>query len=516
MNQPFNVQDIVKTQLLMGLTTSAGATHIKNIILFNLYERVVQTFPVWFPTVKAFCCRRQKNAASTPPPPTNREIRCTIHCERTYSSTTGGKQQPSSLNHSKMDSVIHYITTIPAIRNLLCITHNDYLPHEFEPIQLEPDLYFQLLDLKRSDSTIEEFKFKLFCYDHDIQYLQGFVDRCNVDYERRMANKLGTDLYFFDMMVDSKSKNSMKNPLPSSHIMYTKHKFYTTRTFDNVFFEERQKVRKHVEFFLKKKDWYEKKGIPYTIGFMFHGDPGCGKTSTVKAIANTARRHIINIQLSEIKSKEQLRHLFFSDELYVHNGNTTEKYTIPVHERLYVIEDIDAMGDAVLRREWKKPVTTKKEDKKKSPEDAWFDRNREDEKETIDLSFLLNLLDGTLEAHGRMLAISSNFPERIDRALIRPGRIDMIVHFKKCNREILREMIDSFYDIQTDVVMDDSMDYKWSPAEVNQILFRNFDNPENAIKELETLKPVDLYGFDSSQQAPTSYEEFTNTLSPDA
>ena len=169
-----------------------------------------------------------------------------------------------------------------------------------------------------------------------------------------------------------------------------------------------------------------------------------------------------------------------------------------------------------MRREWKKPVTTKKEDKKKSPEDAWFDRNREDEKETIDLSFLLNLLDGTLEAHGRMLAISSNFPERIDRALIRPGRIDMIVHFKKCNREILREMIDSFYDIQTDVVMDDSMDYKWSPAEVNQILFRNFDNPENAIKELETLKPVDLYGFDSSQQAPTSYEEFTNTLSPDA
>lgn len=515
MTQPFNVQDIVRTQLLMGLTTSTGATHIKNIILFNLYERVVQTFPIWFPSVKAFCCRRQRNtSASTPPPPKNREIRCTINCERTYTSTSGKQQTQTTLNHSKMDSVIHYITTIPAIRNLLCISHNDYLPHEFEPIQLEPDLYFQLLDLKRTDATIEEFKFKLFCYDHEIQYLQGFVDKCNVDYERRMANKLGTDLYFFDMMVDSKSKSSMKNPLPASHILYTKHKFYTTRTFDNVFFEEREKVRKHVEFFLKKKDWYEKKGIPYTIGFMFHGDPGCGKTSTVKAIANTARRHIINIQLSEIKSKEQLRHLFFSDELYVYNGATTEKYTIPVHERLYVIEDIDAMGDAVLRREWKKPVIQK--ETKKGGDDAWFDRHKEEEKEPIDLSFLLNLLDGTLEAHGRMIAISSNFPERIDRALIRPGRIDMIVHFKKCNRSVLHEMIESFYDIKIDKVMDESMDYKWSPAEVNQILFRNFDNYEHAIVELETLKPTDLYGFDNSQTAPTSYEEFTHTLSPNA
>lgn len=501
MSQPaFNMYDIVKTQLMMGLMSGQGS-HVKNIIIFNLYEKLVQTFPVWFPTVKAFCSRRQRNSfPTTPPPPANREIRCTINCERTYASTAGKQQTQTTVNHSKMDSVIHYITTIPEVRNLLCISHNDYLPNEFEPIQIEPDLYFQLTDLKRADAIIEEFKFKLFCYDHEIQYLQSFVDRCNTDYERRMANKLGTDLYYFDMMVDSKSKNSMKNPLPGTHIMYTKHKFHTTRTFDNVFFEDRSKVRNHVDFFLKQKVWYEKKGIPYTIGFMFHGEPGCGKTSSIKAIANTARRHIINIQLSEIKSKEQLRHLFFSEELYVHNGSTSEKYTIPVHERLYVIEDIDAMGDAVLRREWKKPVPQKETTNQK--DDAWFAKNKEEEKETIDLSFLLNLLDGTLESHGRMLAISSNFPERIDRALIRPGRIDMIVHFKKCNRAVLREMINSFYDMESSKEMDESMDYKWSPAEVNQILFRNFANPENAITELETLSPADLYGFDITQSAP--------------
>jgi hypothetical protein len=297
------------------------------------------------------------------------------------------------------------------------------------------------------------------------------------------------------MMTQSKSKRSVQNKLPDSHLIYTKHLFHTTRTFGNVFFEQREKVKNHVEFFLNRKDWYEKKGIPYTLGFMFHGEAGTGKTSTIKAIANTARRHIINVQLSQIKTKEQLRHLFFNDEIHVSDGTKTERYTIPVHERLYVIEDIDAMGDTVLERKWKKPIV---EEKKKTAEDAWMQArlDEEDTVEPIDLSFLLNLLDGTLEASGRILCISSNFPERIDKALIRPGRIDMIVHFRKCNRDILRQMVDSFYDQTFEDWTDDNMNYKWSPAEVNQILFRNFKEPTKAIEELVTLEPRDLYGLE--------------------
>jgi hypothetical protein len=229
-------------------------------------------------------------------------------------------------------------------------------------------------------------------------------------------------------------------------------------------------------------------------------------TSSVKAIANTARRHIINVQLSQIKTKEQLRHLFFNDDIHVYDGIKTEKYTIPVHERLYVIEDIDAMGDAVLERKWKKPAA---EEKPKPAGDAWMQSKlaEEEESEPLDLAFLLNLLDGTLEASGRILCISSNFPERIDKALIRPGRIDMIVHFKKCNRTILREMVGSFYDRAFDDWTDDALEYKWSPAEVNQILFRNFTNSDAAIAELKTLTPRDLYGFEQVQTV-TSYEQF--------
>ena len=498
--------DLLRTQLLLGV---GGGSHLKNFIAITLFDKLVASYTTWFPTVKTFCCRRQKTAPATAPPPTNKDIRCTIECERIMNQqgTKQSTQNTQTVSHARMDSVIHYITTLPVIRNLLCMSHHEYLPHEFEPIQLEPDLYFQLLTLKHADGQVESIRFKLFCYEHDIQFLQAFVDKCNLDYERRMANKLGTSLYYFDMMTTSKGRGrGTQNPLPTTHLMYTKHKFYTTRTFDNVFFEQRKHVKNHVEFFLNRKDWYEKKGIPYTLGFLFHGGPGTGKTSSVKAIANTARRHIINIQLSEIKTKSQLRHLFFNEEINVYNGTVTERYTIPVHERLYVIEDIDAMGDSVLRREWKKPTSTV-QDKPKKAGDPWMEMQDEDAKEPIDLSFLLNLLDGTLESNGRILAISSNFPERIDRALIRPGRIDMIVHFKKCNRAILDEMVSNFYD--TDITGLVCEDYKWSPAEVNQILFRNFDTPENAVRELNELQPKDLYGFDLLEtDAEKSYEAY--------
>jgi len=507
MNQPNFFHELMKTQMMMSLGSTVGNNPLYNLIAFNLYERLVASYPTWFPTVKTFCCRRQRVKPATEPPPSNKEVKCTIICERIMQSSNSKVQQQQSVSLTRMDAVVNYVTTIPVIRNLLCITQHDYLPHEFEPIMIEPDVYFQLMDLKHDDGVPQQIKFKLFCYDHEIQYLQSFVDKCNSAYERRMKNKLGTDLYFFDMMTNSKNKKTIQNPLPTTHILYTQHKFHTTRNFENVFFEQRQKVKNHVTFFLNRKDWYEQKGIPYTLGFMFHGDPGCGKTSTVKAIANTARRHVINIQLSEIKSKAQLRHLFFNEEIHVHNGTTTERYTIPIHERLYLIEDIDAMGDSVLRRDLKKPEPPK-ETKKKSG-DPWLDREEEDEKEPLDLSFLLNLLDGTLEASGRILCISSNFPERIDKALIRPGRIDMIIHFKKCNREILKEMVNSFYDKELDDWTDETLDYKWTPAEVNQILFRNFDKQEDAIQELITLNPKDLYGFETIENG-LNYEQFAN------
>jgi len=151
------------------------------------------------------------------------------------------------------------------------------------------------------------------------------------------------------------------------------------------------------------------------------------------------------------------------------------------------------MGDIVLKRDFKKPEIHKKEIKM----DEFGNIIQEPEQNPIDLSFLLNLLDGTLESEGRIIAITTNYPERIDKALIRPGRIDMIVHFKKCSLKTLCEMVGSFYDKEiVDTGLAD-LEGKWTPAEINQILFRNFKDSSNGLYELISLNPADLYGFEN-------------------
>jgi hypothetical protein len=477
------VYDLLKTQMLLGMKNP-----VLGVVTITAADILNRTFPTWSSWSYALCCSRRAKPAP------HRAARATITCERGAMGRTG---QTQTLYQTRMDAVVYAVTTRPTMDSLLSVTHHDYLPNAFEPISIGPDVIFELLDLQVADGHPSIVKFRLMAYEHDVQHLQAFMDTCTANYERSLANKLGSSRYFFDQVIQSKIKGSTQNTLPNSHLLYTKTKFTTTRSFQNVFFDDRVHVQARTRFFLDERAWYDAKGIPYTLGFLFHGPPGTGKTSTIKAIAGEGKRHIVNVQLSEIKTKAQLQHLFFNDEIHVYNGATTEKYIIPVSERVYVIEDVDAMGDTVLRREWKTPapMTTKP----KSEEDAWLDRQKDSEKETIDLSFLLNLLDGTLEANGRILILTTNFPERIDRALIRPGRVDMIVTFKNCSRTVLQEMVTAFYDHEVPLPDDPSLDGKWTPAEVNQILFRNVETPSAAVADLVALTRADLGGIHENE-----------------
>jgi len=467
--------ELLKMSMLFQVLTTSGNS-FRPLIAFigiSLYERGLALYP-WFTKLQSSFQPLDSN---------ERKPSAVIECERGTPPQTKNGSVP--LFMTRMDAIVHYVASSPATKRLLSIANHDYLPYEFESVKLDEDIYFKLTNVEVDDGNIKNIKFQLFCYDHPIQSLQKFVDSCNQDYERRMMNKLGNDLYFFDQMVDNKKRKTNQNPLPNTFLVYTKHKFSTTRTFENVYFEEQPVVKNRVAHFLNNRSWYERKGIPYTLGFLFHGAPGTGKTSEIKAIANVARRHPVNIQLSEIKTKTQLRHLFFSDDIHVYNGTTLEKYTIPISERIYIIEDADAMGDVLLKREWKKPEPVA------VAKDPFLPEDDDVIKDPIDLSFILNLLDGTLESSGRILVFTSNFPERFDKALIRPGRIDLIIHFKKCSRGILKEMVEGFYDITVGdhpLFADPRMDGKWSPAEVNQILFRNFENSGQAMDELHTLE----------------------------
>ena len=75
-----------------------------------------------------------------------------------------------------------------------------------------------------------------------------------------------------------------------------------------------------------------------------------------------------------------------------------------------------------------------------------LETNPQKEADPITLSSLLNVLDGTLETPGRIIIMTSNFPEKLDKALIRPGRIDVNIEFTKCTEQMMVDMYENFYE----------------------------------------------------------------------
>ena len=126
-----------------------------------------------------------------------------------------------------------------------------------------------------------------------------------------------------------------------------------------------------------------------------------------------------------------------------------------------------------------------------------YNKETKEEKEDDDkitLSSLLNILDGTLELPGRMIIITSNYPEKLDKALIRPGRIDLILELGKCSHNTIKQMYESFYNKKLDenIIF---KDLKWTPAEINCIFFNNFNNPETSIHDIKFNEPNSLSKF---------------------
>jgi len=322
---------------------------------------------------------------------------------------------------------------------------------------------------------------ELFSYTKTMHELRDFLNKISHDYTIKIKNKLGDKIYYFNQhpINAPKSMNGEKDytKLPNN-CSFTMKMFQTNRKFSNLFGPEITVVKKRVEFFIKNKKWYDKKGIPYNLGLLLSGQPGSGKTSTIKCLANETKRHIININLNNDITKIQLENLFFNELITVLNIATcqTEKYHIPLDQRIYVLEDIDCQSDLVMDRSLKK-------------EELWSNSTSGAEK--IDLSFLLNLLDGVLEIPGRVVVMTSNYPKQLDHALIRPGRIDIIADFKKCDRKTLVEMIEFFYDIEMNETDKDMIhrlkDYLISPAEMSKLMFENFNDYKTTISILKSM-----------------------------
>merc|ERR1712024_83513 len=105
---------------------------------------------------------------------------------------------------------------------------------------------------------------------------------------------------------------------------------------------------KKTQFFNNNESWYMKHGTPYMFGLLLHGEPGCGKTSTIKAIANMTKRHIVSVPLKNVKTISDLYNALY--------GGKINKTSIPMNKRLYVLEDIDCAGlDDIMKKRVAEP-----------------------------------------------------------------------------------------------------------------------------------------------------------------
>lgn len=163
-----------------------------------------------------------------------------------------------------------------------------------------------------------------------------------------------------------------------------------------------------VKEFQSSSRWYYDRGIPYRRGYLLHGPPGSGKSSFIQALAGELDHDIAILNLSERGlTDDRLNHLL----------------TIIPPRTLVLLEDVDV---AFANR--------------RTQTDADGYRGA-----TVTFSGLLNALDGVASAEERIIFLTTNYVERLDSALIRPGRVDMTVRLGEATQYQVEQLWDRFY-----------------------------------------------------------------------
>jgi hypothetical protein len=401
-------------------------------------------------------------------------------------------ERETNTNVEKVDAVLEFICSIDNARHVRLDTR--YTIGSTDDIVLTPDLKARVKQTSGGGGTNNigfssdesaTIEIVLFSTTLKLTDIRAWIDDIHKNYVFEKNNKLGNNIYFFneiphepavttDMSGDTPKKSYRWENMPKT-FTFNMNEFKTSKSFTNVYGTHVDELKERLDLFIHHPEWYAERGIPHSLGIMLHGIPGAGKTSTIKAIAKDTHRHIFNLSLRPYTTQKQLLNLFFNEAVvvYKYDGSKTT-YNIPMNRRVYVIEDIDCMTDVTL-------------DRSLVPNGG----GAAVDGDAVTLSFLLNLLDGVLETPGRILIITSNYPEKLDKALVRPGRIDVKIEFSHASREFIREMVSRFYSKTVDLeTIPIELENIFTPAEVMESLCTYFKDSDLALKQLVQKRPA--------------------------
>ncbi|KAL2863673.1 bifunctional AAA family ATPase chaperone/translocase BCS1 [Aspergillus lucknowensis] len=182
------------------------------------------------------------------------------------------------------------------------------------------------------------------------------------------------------------------------------------RPLESVILDEgvKERIVEDVKDFLSSGKWYHDRGIPYRRGYLLYGPPGTGKSSFIQALAGELDYDIAIMNLSQRgMTDDRLNYLL----------------TIVPKRTLVLLEDVDA---AFSNR------------RTQTDDDGYRGAN-------VTFSGLLNALDGVASAEERVVFLTTNHVERLDAALVRPGRVDMTVRLGEVTRYQVGCLWDRFY-----------------------------------------------------------------------
>jgi len=203
--------------------------------------------------------------------------------------------------------------------------------------------------------------------------------------------------------------------------------------------EIQQKLVGTIDNFIDREDWYKEHGIPYSLGILLYGPPGTGKTSLIKAIASYLNRKIKTISATALSVEPDLL------------ANVENNCIL-------VVEDIDSCVSAKKRgddyRENFEPDLIEGQSRSKSSTNENTLTVNDKKESFFSVANLLNAIDGLAPSHGRILIMTTNYIDKLDAAILRPGRCDLKVEISYFDKEMFALFLQRFFedkDIETDL-----------------------------------------------------------------